>query len=748
MSEHRLLLIALLAGLLLPLGFSSLPTVSWWGWLVLLLVLLPASRRPLGRMLLACALGLIWSLAWHQGQLSEQLPQQLDNQVLELEGTVTALPEQTETGWRFMLQDVHSLDGQRLPLMRLHWWGGDAIRAGERWQLSVRLRAPRGMRNPGTFDYEAWLYAQHIGAVGSVRGGHRLAAAPALGQWRDRLQQHLGTSLASADNRRLLALLVGDRQALSDADWDVLQRTGTSHLLVISGLHVGMLALAFFLLVQQLVRWLPWHWPWPQLWLSAPLALCAAASYALLAGMAVPVQRALLMCAAALLLKLWRRAIGPVTLWLLAMCMVVLANPAAPLRAGFWLSFIAVGLLILGMGGRLHNRGLWWRWGRAQWVAFIGLWPWLVLWGMPASGASMLINLVAIPWISLLVVPLALLGSLLQLVTGLDQLLLLAASSLNLFMGFLSWAAGWSPLIYLPFPGWWGWCLALVGSLMLLLPGAATVRPLALFCLLPLLLAEQPRPAQGQLRVVVLDVGQGLSVLLQTAEHDLLYDAGARLASGFDLGEAVVVPSLSALGVEKLDVLLISHGDNDHAGGAFSVSRMFPAGRLIAGEPERLLGLSAEPCQHGERWQWDGVEFQLLRARLPAAPANGQSCVLQVTASGQAVLLPGDIRQIEEYALLSALSPAEVLLAPHHGSRSSSSYAFIRRLNPDWVVFSAGYHSPYGHPHPQVVQRYRELGSNAIYTGQSGAVGFMLGRPGQVRPEWRWREAARRFWHQ
>lgn len=748
MSHPYLLLTTLLAGLLIPLCFTRLPGLPWWGWLFFPLIAFFLRRRPFGRVLLVFALGACWALAWHQWQLGQRLPPRLDNQTLELVGTVAALPEQTETGWRFMLRDGRSLDGQSLPLMRLHWWGGEAVRAGEQWQLTVRLRAPRGMRNPGTFDYEAWLYAQGVGAVGSVRAGHRVAVAPAFGQWRDRLHHHLGSSLVSADNRRLLALLVGDRQALSDADWDVLQRTGTSHLLVISGLHVGMLALAFFLLVQQLVRWSPWHWPWPQLWLSAPLALCAAASYALLAGMAVPVQRALLMCAAALLLKLWRRAIGPVTLWLLAMCMVVLANPAAPLRAGFWLSFIAVGLLILGMGGRLHNRGLWWRWGRAQWVAFIGLWPWLVLWGMPASGASMLINLVAIPWISLLVVPLALLGSLLQLLTGLDQLLLLAAWLLNLFMGFLSWAAGWSPLIYLHFPGWWSWCLALVGSLMLLLPGAAAVRPLALFCLLPLFFAEQPRPAQGQLHVVVLDVGQGLSVLLQTAEHDLLYDAGARLASGFDLGEAVVVPSLLALGVEKLDLLLISHGDNDHAGGAFSVSRMLPTRRLIAGEPERLEGLSAEPCHHGERWQWDGVDFQLLRARLPAAPANGQSCVLQVTANGQSVLLPGDIRQIEEYALLPALAPAEVLLAPHHGSRSSSSYAFIRRLDPDWVVFSAGYHSPYGHPHPQVVQRYRELGSDAIYTGQSGAVGFMLGRPGKVHPEWRWREAARRFWHQ
>ena len=748
MTHPYLLLSTLLAGLLIPLCFTRLPVLPWWGWLVLALIAFFLRRRPAGRLLLVFALGACWALAWHQWQLGQRLPSRLDNQTLELVGTVAALPEQTETGWRFMVRDGRSLDGQRLPLMRLHWWGGEAVRAGEQWQLTVRLRAPRGMRNPGTFDYEAWLYAQGIGAVGSVRGGQRIAAAPPLGQWRDRLHRHLGATLVSEDNKRLLALLIGDRQALSDADWEVLQRTGTSHLLVISGLHVGMLALAFFVLVQLLLRCSPWHWPWPQLWLTAPLALVAAASYALLAGMAVPVQRALLMCAAALLLQLWRRSVAPLTVWLLAMCLVVLANPAAPLRAGFWLSFMAVGLLILAMGGRLHNRSLWWRWGRAQWVAFIGLWPWLVLWGMPASGGSMLINLLAIPWISLLVVPLALLGSVMELTVGWGQPLLLAAWLLNLLMTVLAWAGSWSPLIYLPFPGWGSWCLALAGCVLLLLPGSVVLRPVALLCLLPLLMAEQTRPAPGELRVVTLDVGQGLSVLLQTSEHTLLYDAGARLASGFDLGEAVVVPSLLALGVEQLDMLLVSHGDNDHAGGAPSVVRMLPTKRLVAGQPERLPGLGAQVCRHGESWDWDGVEFTLLRAALPDAPANGQSCVLQVRAGSQVLLLPGDIRQAEEYALLPLLEPANLLLAPHHGSRSSSSFAFIRRVAPDWVVYSAAYHSPYGHPHPLVVQRYEELGSDAIYTGHSGAVGFILGRSGPISPEWRWREAARRFWHQ
>ncbi|MEL0167867.1 MAG: DNA internalization-related competence protein ComEC/Rec2 [Pseudomonadaceae bacterium] len=750
MNDLRLLLICLMAGLLCPLVFEVLP--PWWAF--------AAGGAALGalyylrslsslRALLLFSWAMTWSLYWHQCALDARLPQALDNQRVAIVGRVDALPMQTETGWRFVLRDVRDEQARPLPDMRLHWWGGEPVAAGEVWVFEARLRRPRGMRNPGTFDYESWLYAQGIGATGSVEAGTRLATAPAFGQWRDRLQAKLAEPLAKVSGgTRLLALLIGDRQALSRDDWDLLQATGTTHLLVISGLHIGMLAAAVFALTGLVLRWLPVAWSRPQLWLSAPVALLAAAGYAGLAGMGVPVQRALLMCLLVLLLKLWRRRLPAIELWLLAMVMVTAINPAAPLRAGYWLSFMAVGLLLLGMGGRLHVRGLWWRWGRAQWVAFVGLWPFLLLWGLPTSGVAMLVNLLAIPWVSLFVVPAGLIGAGIELLFGVDQILLLAAHLLNLLLRGLGWVAGWAGLLRLPFPGWVAWLVALAGVLVWLLP-VAVFRPLALLCLLPLLLPEQQRPEPGEARVVVLDVGQGLSVLVQTATHDLLYDAGARLRSGFDLGEAVVAPALTGFGVRKLDMLLLSHADSDHAGGALAVVRQVPAMRVVSGEAEQLpVALSAEACRTAEAWSWDGVRFRLLQAQDSGDDGNARSCVLQVWAGQRSVLLPGDIAKADEAVLLGLLAPADLLLAPHHGSRGSSSYAFIRRLNPDWVVFSAAHHNPFGHPHPQVVERYRELGSEAIYTGGAGAVSFILSPVRPVFPEWRWRDAARRFWHE
>ena len=750
MSDLRLLLLCLLAGLLCPLLFTALPlwTPFAGGVVVLALLLRRLPLRPLRALLLFCC-GLSWSLFWHHAALDSRLPLARDNQQVTLTGRVDSLPLQTDTGWRFQLRDVRDISQRSLPDMRLHWWGGAPIAAGEIWQLEVRLRRPRGLRNPGTFDYESWLYAQGIGAVGSVKAGQRISVAPALGQWRDRLQERLARPLSELPRgTRLLALLTGDRKALDRSDWDLLQATGTTHLLVISGLHIGMLATAVFALMGLVLRSFPLGWSRPQLWLSAPVALVAAAGYAGLAGMGVPVQRALLMCLLVLLLKLWRRQLPAIELWLAAMVIVTLVNPAAPLRAGYWLSFMAVGLLLLGMGGRLHIGSVWWRWWRAQWIAFIGLWPWLLLWGLPTSAVAMLVNLLAIPWISLLVVPTALLGAALELLCGLDWLLLLAAHLLNLLLLALAWVAKWDGLLWLPFPGWSAWLLALAGVLALLLP-IATLRPLALLCLLPLLLPPQVRPVAGEVRVIVLDVGQGLSVLVQTAGHDLLYDAGARFGSGFDLGEAVVAPALLSFGVRELDLLLLSHADTDHAGGALALARRMPPLRVISGEAERIpAALAADACRMGQEWLWDGVRFRLLQAQDSGDDGNARSCVLQVWAGEHSLLLPGDIGKADEALLLAELAPAELLVAPHHGSRSSSSYALIRRLGPKWVVFSAAYHNPFGHPHPQVVARYRELGSDAIYTGGAGAVSFILRPDRPVVTEWRWRDVARRFWHE
>lgn len=754
--SHRprliLFLPAFLLGLISPLMLEQLPPLWLVGGLFLLaLWLWPWGQG--GRFVAVALFGLIWALAGHWFTLHERLPHELDQQTLSIEGRIAGLPEATATGWRFQLSNARVREtGASLPFMRVHWYAGEPAMQGEFWQFEARLRRPRGMSNPGTFDYEAWLYAQGIGALASIRSGKRLDRQQGGGidgmrsHVRDRLLLALGSTPGT---ERLLALIVGDRSVLSREDWLVLQATGTSHLMVISGLHVGLLAAAVFGLITLLGRFGLLRLAFPRIWLAAPLAILAAAVYAALAGFAVPTQRALLMVTLVLLARLLFRQPGPWFFWLTAMCLVVMFDPAAPLLAGFWLSFMAVGLLVFGMAGRLRQSGLWWRWGRAQWVIFIGLWPWLLLWGMPGSLIAPVINILAIPWVSLVVVPAALLGTLLELTMGISWLLWLAAEALNALFVALEWAAMWHMPSYLAFPGWINWGLGMVGILGLLSPLARIVWLPALACLPVLLASPQPRPADGELWVTVLDVGQGLSVLLQTRRHALLYDAGARLSSGFDLGEAVVYPALVTLGVDRLDVLLLSHADNDHAGGAGAMVERMPVSRVIAGQQEdQEPELQAQACRPGESWNWEGVNFEIIYSAPAPAPANERSCVLRVSSGENAILLTGDIGIRGEYQMLGRNLSAELLLAPHHGSRTSSSYAFIRAVEPSWVVFSSGHHNRFNHPHPNVVARYRELAVEPVYTSRAGALRFVLDGRDSVRWDWGWRDSARRFWHE
>lgn len=744
-------MLALMTGMLVPLALSALPTLLWLGLLSCLI--LPAiSPHPLLRCAALCVAGFVWACLYHHQQLGDRLPAELDGQVIQVQGLVQGLPEVTSTGWRFMIVEATATDtGSRLPRMRAHWYGGEQVQPGERWTFELRVRRPRGMANPGRFDYEAWLYARGVGALASVRSGQREDARPAgFGPVREQLRQRLAGALDNrTDHLRLAALVVGDRGVLSRADWDVLQATGTAHLMVISGLHVGMLAAAVFGLAALIGRlgWLPV--PWPRLWLAAPLAILAAALYAGLAGFAVPTQRALLMVSLVLLAQLVYRQPGPWMFWVAALCLVTLVDPAAPLMAGFWLSFMAVGLLILGMHGRLQQRGIWWRWGRAQWVIFLGLWSWLLLWGMPGSLSAPVVNVLAIPWVSLLVVPAALLGTLLEILFGFSWLLRVAAWALTLLFEALNWAAQWHTPRYLAFPGWLNWAVGTLGALALISPLARLLWLPALMCLSALLAQPQTRPAEGQLWVTVLDVGQGLAVVLQTREHSLLYDTGARLSSGFDLGEAVVHPALIELGVSRLDVMLISHADNDHAGGALAVRSRMPVNEVLAGQHEDLPeALQARACRPGETWSWNGVQFSVIYSAPPPAPPNERSCVLLAGVGGAQVILPGDLGLRGEYQMLGHNLSAELMLAPHHGSRTSSSYAFIRAVDPRWVVFSAGYGNSYNHPHPKVVDRYRELGVEPVYTSRAGAVRFVLDEAGGSYREWFWRDKARRFWHE
>ncbi|MDD0843250.1 DNA internalization-related competence protein ComEC/Rec2 [Pseudomonas sp. Gutcm_11s] len=736
-------MLALAAGLACLPFMPRLPET--WQLLALLpvaLMLLPWRSYPVSFFLL----GFAWACCSAQMALDDRLPLELDGRTLWLEGQVVGLPEMGEGVVRFQLKGSVAR-AHRLPQrMRLAWYDGPRLQAGERWRLAVKLKRPRGLANPQGFDYEAWLLAQRIGATGTVKQGERLGASDGPAAWRDQLRQRLLGVEAHGRAGGLAALVLGDDSGLSRADWRVLQDTGTVHLLVISGQHVAMLAALLYGLVAGAFRlglwpralpWLPW---------ACALAFIGALGYGLLAGFEVPVRRACVMVA---LVLLWRLRFRHLGLWwplLLAFVLVLLVEPLASLQAGFWLSFGAVAVLVWVFGGRLGAWSWWQVWWRAQWTLALGLLPLFFALGLPLSLSGPLANLAAVPWVSLLVVPLALLGTLLLPVPWLGEAILwLAGGLLELLFQALAWIAAvlpaWLPTALPP----WAWLLGSLGVVLCLLPAGAPVRALGLPLLLALFLPPRERLAAGHAEVWQLDVGQGLAVLVRTREHALLYDAGPRFAD-FDLGERVVLPSLRQLGVDRLDLMLLSHADSDHAGGAQAVARGMTVGQVLSGEAGGLpVELQAQPCIDGASWNWDGVRFTTWRWA-QAGEGNQASCLLKIQAEGESLLLTGDIDERAERALIEQGRDlrADWLQVPHHGSRSSSSAAFLDAVQPRAALLSRGWHNPFGHPHPRVVARYQARGVALHDSAEQGALRLLLGSGEGVEG---WRQRAY-FWRE
>lgn len=733
-------MLALALGLLSLGVLPALPSVGWWAVLLVLGLACLCSRAwPLGWFLL----GVCWACWSAQVALDDRLAPVLDGRTLWLEGRVVGLPIQAPQRVRFELEDAVSRRAGLPRRLQLNWFDGPDIRAGERWRLAVTLKQPHGLLNPHGPDREAALLARRIGAVGTVKAGHLLEAAP--GNWRDGLRQRLLAIDAQGREAVLVALVLGDGSGLSQRDWQALQATGTVHLMVISGQHIGLVAGLVYGLVALLARLGAWPARLPWLPWACALALVAALGYGWLAGFGVPVQRACLMLAVVLLWRLRFRHLGVFTPLLMAMCGVLLVEPLVSLLPGFWLSFAAVGVLTFCFAGRLGGWRPWQAWSRAQWVIAVGLLPPLLALGLPISLTAPLMNLVAVPWISFVVLPLALLGSALLAVGAFAQgLLWLAGGSLDALFEVLGWVASRRPAWLPPALPLGAWLLVCLGAMLVLLPRGIPLRGLGGVMLLALWTPRDHVP-HGQVEVLQLDVGQGLAVLLRTRHHNLLYDAGPAKGSS-DLGEQVVLPTLRKLGVRQLDLMLISHGHADHAGGAAAIGRGLPIAQVLAGEPGQLaVELEALPCASGERWRWDGVDFALWQ--WPQGPdSNERSCVLRVEAQGERLLLAGDMEAGAERAWLAATESPRIdwLQSPHHGSRSSSTEPFIRALAPRGVLISRGRYNGFGHPHPQVLERYRRHGLSVHDTALEGALHFRLGSHGVVEGM----REQRRFWRQ
>jgi competence protein ComEC len=732
-------MMALALGLLALRFLPVLPPV--WLWLVLPvtgLMALPFRTYPLAFFLF----GISWAGANAQWALDDRLPAHLDGETRWVEGRVTGLPQSNEGVVRFELADVRSRQAKVPQRMRLAWYDGPPVNSGERWRLAVKLKRPAGLLNPHAFDYDAWLLAQRIGATGTIKDGERLREA--RWAWRDSIRQRLQTVDTQGRTGALIALVLGDGAGLSREDWQVLQDTGTVHLLVISGQHIGLLAGVVYLLIAGLARYGVWPNRLPWLPWACALAFAAALGYGLLAGFEVPVRRACVMIGLVLLWRLRFRHLGAWWPLLLALNAVLLLDPLASLQPGFWLSFAAVAVLIFTFGGRLGPWRWWQTWTRAQWLIAIGLGPLLLVLGLPISLSGPVANLLAVPWISLLVLPPALLGTLLLPLPYVGEGLLWLAG------GLIDWLFKGLGLMAGQLPAWvpvaiplWIWALGMLGAFLLLMPRGVPLRPLGWPLLLLLVFPPRPLLPEGIAEVWQLDVGQGLAILVRTRHHTLLYDTGPRFGD-FDLGERVVLPALRKLGVSELDLMLISHADADHAGGARAVANGLPIKLVLSGDPLALPAeLHADACESGRQWTWDGVRFQLWQWP-SATDRNQKSCVLQMEANGERLLLTGDIDSAAERALLDSplAVPTDWLQAPHHGSRSSSSMALLTALQPKAVLISRGNGNSFGHPHPTVMARYKKRGMEIHDSAEQGAIRLHLGR---FHPPWAMRQE-RRFW--
>ena len=713
----------------------------------------------------------------------------LEGRDITVTGQVAAMPQYSEAGTRFRFEvEQAELNGQPValpPRLYLGWYGGvwgggelladlqrapQPLQAGERWRMTVRLKAPHGGSNPHGFDFELWLWEQGLQATGYVRAGPRDPAPQRLAQtgrhpveWarqrvRDAIFERL---LASGGDERdrvrlagvVAALVVGDQQAIDRADWDVFRATGVAHLMSISGLHVTL----FAWLAAIVIGWLWRRSPRLCLALPAPSAgllggLLLAAAYALFSGWGVPAQRTVWMLAAITLLRLSARRWPWPQVWLLACAVVVAADPWALLQAGFWLSFVAVGVLFATDSGArqlmarasLRHRAL--ALLREQWIITLALTPLTLLLFGQVSLVSLAANALAIPWVTLVVTPLALLGVLLP---PLWDAAAQAVQWLVVYLGLLA-SLPLATLSVAQAPLWAG-VAGLLGGVLLVMRLPWNLRLLGLPLLLPVLLWQAPRPAPGQFELLAADIGQGNAVLVQTATHALLYDAGPRYSRESDAGHRVLVPLLRALDV-RLDRLVLSHRDSDHSGGAAAVLTMQPAATLLSSiedEHELQALRRASRCEAGQAWVWDGVRFEVLHPTVEdyalVRRSNALSCVLRIANGAHSVLLTGDIEQAQETQLLAMDAPlqADVLLVPHHGSKTSSSAAFLDAVAPSLALVQAGYRNRFGHPAPAVLARYAERQVRVIDSVHCGAARWHSAQPQQVACQ---REVARRYW--
>jgi len=749
--------IAILAGICSLLALAALPSGATVVAVVVagsLVALATRCRAPL-----ALALGFAWCWAEASGRLAGRLDPALEGRSVELRGTVASVPQRLEGGARFRLatEPAHGVPA----LVELTWYETTVVpKAAERLVLVARLRRPRGFANPGGADQEARMLREGLGASGYVksatsegRSWQDLVRRPVLaarGAIADTIRSALGERPATGI---VAGLAVGLQDALSREQWQQLARSGTSHLMAISGMHIGMFAAVAAWLATRVQRWRQRRGALGARRDAAVLVgMAAAFGYSLLAGWSVPTQRTMIMIALVAVALLLRRRVGAADALALGAIAVLALDPLAPLAVGFWLSFGAVAAILLASSGALARTGVVTGFAQAQLAVTVGLVPVLAASFGNVSLVSALVNVLAIPLYTLVIVPAVLLATACAIVLpSAGAVALGGVASLIEF----TWPVISSPAA-LPLATWgvaalpaWGWIVLVAGAVAAMVPLPAPGRVAGVAMVLAICAWRPAPPAPGALHFALLDVGQGLAVVVETRRHVLVYDAGPAFRSGTDTGALVVEPYLRSRGVRQVDLLVGSHDDGDHTGGAASLARLMPVRRFAAsGHTLDDLG-RVERCRAGRRWAWDGVEFEWLHPGLPLLPKdNDRSCVLRVRAGARALLLTGDIQQDAEAQLLrrGLAAGIEVVVVPHHGSRTSSGSGLVDATRPRWALVSAGHRNRWGFPAASVAGRWSSAGAELLDTSTAGAIEFDL-RPGDATPApGEWRKTHRRLW--
>ncbi len=753
------------------------------------------SKRSVTYLTFSLFLLLGWSsTAFYVEQIYPVLElEKIEGKTIEVKGYLSSIPKKSEKKQSFdfvitarqLVLDESSVqwDKSFQGKVRLNWYHFyKNLESGQQWQLKIRLKKPNGLLNGG-FDYEKWLYQNRILATGYIREGFQINTLSQsffqkyLLQFRQSAAKKIDTALLNYPYKGLVkALAIGVRDEISAEQWQMFLRTGTNHLIAISGLHIGLMSSFIWMLVYFLWRSVSFlNLKYPAVFIASIAALVTAIIYAALAGFAIPTQRALIMLSVAFTAMMLKREFLPFDVLLIALFAVILFDPLSSLSIGFWLSFWAVAIILLTVSARLGTKSdvkhKLWKFIWLQWAIFIGLLSPLMVLFHQFSIISPIANLFAVPLMSLIIVPLTLIAvSLLFLFEPLAMLIFqgLEWPVSSLFITLETFSRWSNSLIYLSEPPWFVVVMVFVGSLWLLMPKGWPGRSLGILLILPAFFIEAEKIPQGQIHLTMLDVGQGLAMILRTQNHSLIYDTGDKYSEQFNMADQVIIPYMKQQGMNKVDKLIVSHSDRDHAGSFSELIQQIEIDEILAGEPQPLNvklasnfnkkqtkqlfdAFTVNQCLSGQKWQWDHVQFQILSPKMPLNDKknNNRSCVLYITtATNRTILLAGDIEKKSEKQILIDFPEltADILQVPHHGSRTSSSSGFLKQIQPEAALFSFGYRNRFQHPSDAVIRRYKKM-QVKIYNTGNGAIDIKSNMTNNSFSIKEYRVENKRIWH-